>query len=378
MRLLHQRLWRVQKEGSLRAEDLIAVLDPANAAAALGVTLEYVDQIPASERAGFRTAGMLDRQQRRIYVSKEFSLEEQRFTAAHEIGHFALHKQQTLFRDRPLSGTREHSEKRPAVEAEADHFGACLLMPPNLLRRQVELTFRVKTPFVFNDSWAFELARGDADTLLYDEDALLNRAFAMAAARSFNSRHVRALHEQFRVSVSAMAYRLLELGLVGTDAEIQTSPLEHKSRPTYDPLLAPGVREIEESDLDAIFVAPFAQSARRRELLTLFRGFIAFIRQIGIDCEIWIDGSFATRKPDPRDIDVAVFILPRDIGALSYERRMELELLRDRPLMAERYACDVYIEPADDLVRRAYYRELFGEYKGIAKGIPALRITSEL
>ncbi|MPZ45784.1 MAG: hypothetical protein GEV05_20830 [Betaproteobacteria bacterium] len=82
----------------------------------------------------------------------------------------------------------------------------------------------------------------------------------------------------------------------------------------------------------------------------------------------------ATDKPDPDDVDVAVFIYPGQIQRLSLEQLAELDLLNDRPLMAERYACDVYVERANDSTRKDYFLRTFGDHYGTPKGIPVVRI----
>jgi hypothetical protein len=57
----------------------------------------------------------------RIGVNTRHSLVRQRFTIAHELGHFVMHSKH---------GADEHSER------EADVFAATLLMPPDILRKE--------------------------------------------------------------------------------------------------------------------------------------------------------------------------------------------------------------------------------------------------
>jgi Zn-dependent peptidase ImmA (M78 family) len=61
----------------------------------------------------------------RIEVNAHHSLVRQRFTIAHELGHFVMHSEH---------GGDEHSER------EADVFAATLLMPPELLRKEFAAT----------------------------------------------------------------------------------------------------------------------------------------------------------------------------------------------------------------------------------------------
>ena len=103
----------------------------------------------------------------------------QRFTIAHEIGHFLLHRGDSslfideryfaVFRDKKSSQGVDHRER------EANSFAAALLMPSALVRAEIE-------------QHDFDFA---------DEDALNDLA------------------RKFQVSAQSMAYRLSNLGLFG-------------------------------------------------------------------------------------------------------------------------------------------------------------------
>ena len=103
----------------------------------------------------------------------------QRYTIAHELGHYILHvkdlAQQSLFIDRYVAFRADQSSQgNDSQEVEANAFGAALLMPERLVREEIR-------------------ARGfDLD----DED------------------DTAALAKRFRVSTSAMSYRLVNLGLL--------------------------------------------------------------------------------------------------------------------------------------------------------------------
>lgn len=80
-----------------------------------------------------------------IFVNSKDKLARQRFSIAHELGHF-------LLRHHAKEGDHVHVDKGVRVlqrglkasqgvdpiEIEANHFAACLLMPANLLRQTVE------------------------------------------------------------------------------------------------------------------------------------------------------------------------------------------------------------------------------------------------
>ena len=105
--------------------------------------------------------------------------------------------------------------KREPQEREADYFGACFLMPPNMLRRAFETAFECTSPFVFNEANADVLSGGnESEALLYPETDSLVRELTLANARSSGGRHFDSLATKFRVSDYSMAIRLRELKLV--------------------------------------------------------------------------------------------------------------------------------------------------------------------
>lgn len=72
-----------------------------------------------------------------IHVDKDEPAVRQRFTAAHELGHFVLHKH--LVGDRVEDNYLLRSEGLSnAVEAEANRFAASLLMPRDQIQRAME------------------------------------------------------------------------------------------------------------------------------------------------------------------------------------------------------------------------------------------------
>jgi Zn-dependent peptidase ImmA (M78 family) len=214
---LHKQIWYERKElwpnGTPHPIDM---LQPAAAAKVLGLTLEYHEQLGELRRGSLKVelAGVLDRQARRIAVSQRFSIPEMRFTAMHEIGHFILHRQLVIHRDRPIGRMGANQFCRALQELEADYFAACSLMPIKLLKRQFESTFGIIAPLEFDENTVFLLGNGSYDLLLRTREALRARARLVASARHYGIRHFISIAEQFQVSEEAMAIRLEELDLV--------------------------------------------------------------------------------------------------------------------------------------------------------------------
>lgn len=123
-----------------------------------------------------------------IGVNSSHPITRQRFSIAHELGHYHLHKEEQLFIDFSSMMTKQHSMRyRNTVsgqatnreEVEANTFAAALLMPKGMVRREL--------------------------TALLDADPDLSAENATAE-----------LARKFHVSRDAMHYRLLNLGLLVT------------------------------------------------------------------------------------------------------------------------------------------------------------------
>lgn len=113
-----------------------------------------------------------------IGVENSHSNVRQRFTLAHELGHFVLHSQESkVFTDVQLLFKRQsdgYSSREEKMEQEANYFAANILMPENLVKREV-----VKMQYDLHD------------------DANIEKLAVM-----------------FDVSLISMTYRLTNLGII--------------------------------------------------------------------------------------------------------------------------------------------------------------------
>lgn len=154
-----------------------------------------------------------------------------------------------------------------------------------------------------------------------------------------------------------------------------TYRMEHK------PLLPDGFQEIGIWQLDAIFLEPFGENEHRKKLINRLRVYLNEFMAIGIDAEVWIDGSFATEKPEPEDIDIALVLDEKAVENLD-ERRAAIfqELLMERDRVKARYSCDVYFIPKDDNDEKNKWIETYGRdsRKLNTKGIFKLSLTSHV
>ena len=193
---------------------LIGMIEPEMGARVLNILYEEVEvlgKFGSGRDDRFEVAGTLNRQDRIIQVSQRFSPAVRRFTGAHEIGHWVLHPDERMHRDRPIDGSKV---SRNVMEREADYFASCFLMPRKLLWRVCEQTFGIDLPIKIDENIAFWLCRDEPDALLRPAMGSDICERALANAEFFNGKHFNSLAKQFRVSTTAMTIRLKELGIV--------------------------------------------------------------------------------------------------------------------------------------------------------------------
>jgi len=141
---------------------------------------------------------------------------------------------------------------------------------------------------------------------------------------------------------------------------------------SHNPLLAPGIHDIAEGELDNHFLAAFSSSKTRAPLIAGLRSYIAALKQLGVRFELWIDGSFATDKVDPGDIDLVVFGSAADLNVMPTASKQILRGLIDRASVRSSLGCDVLFCVAENQNMRSYWRGWYGfdkdeNPKGIAR-----------
>ena len=195
------------------------VLEPQIAANHLGYEMHFVPDLAlplGDANAATQTAGVLDKNGKRVVVADRFGREVRTFTAAHELGHIALEhddKDHLLNRDMPIAGLEQQTTD--PIEREANFFAGCYLIPPKFLTKVMKDMFG-DAPFRFDHAAASWLNKNDPGALLYAPAGSLVRYRSIAAARSYAGRHFggRSLASLFKVSTTTMAIRLRELDLV--------------------------------------------------------------------------------------------------------------------------------------------------------------------
>jgi hypothetical protein len=187
----------------------------------LGLSFDEPWELGFSNYAGalqVELAGQLDRPNRQISIARKFSAEIRRFTAAHEIGHFILHRERNLFRESPLT---DPAIWRPATrpELEANIFAAELLMPSKILRDLFVRRFPAPIDVCkIDDNDAVMLTNGHLMPSELRAKPLQEIAEIVANASSFVSGDQRTLTDIFGVSRAAMGIQFRDLGLIRRSA----------------------------------------------------------------------------------------------------------------------------------------------------------------
>ena len=129
-------------------------------------------------------------------------------------------------------------------------------------------------------------------------------------------------------------------------------------------LLSPGFSEYKLDEIEKIFVTEFSESQTRENIYSGFLIWLRYLLNICIPNEIWIDGSFATNKINPNDIDLVYFI---EVTEYS-QNATQIEQLRELGLQNN---CDTYIAFSPNSIlpqklnneftnKRNYWRGQFG------------------
>jgi hypothetical protein len=158
-----------------------------------------------------------------------------------------------------------------------------------------------------------------------------------------------------------------------------------KSKNEFPPLLAGGLHEIPIQDLKSLVVDRFPNSNRREGLWANFLIIISRLEQVGIPCDIWVDGSFLTEKIDPDDVDFVVDVridrlinptpeqsqLFDDLSGSVYKSSHDLHsfVMFNAPAIHTEYASSVKLH---DQWKADFGISFVGR---VAKGIAVIKVT---
>lgn len=153
-----------------------------------------------------------------------------------------------------------------------------------------------------------------------------------------------------------------------------------EGKPDFPPLLSAGLHTHTMDELEKVTIAPFGGPGleRRIELFASLKFWVEKLAALNIHAEVWLDGSFMTYCPMPKDVDLVVVAPEVAINALPDDARNTLSQLLDNRFCKLAYNLDVYFVTKEDLHNKAYWRGLFGFCRDeiTPKGIALIKMTT--
>lgn len=126
-------------------------------------------------------------------------------------------------------------------------------------------------------------------------------------------------------------------------------------------------------------VEAFPDSVTRAGLMNDFLLVVGRLQALGVEGEIWLDGSFVTTKASPTDIDFVLFADPDQYDAGDGEMRFAVDGLIDVQADWPPPSCDTWVVFFNGEIRN-YWEKRFGTEptKGSPKGIIVVRLKNEV
>lgn len=151
----------------------------------------------------------------------------------------------------------------------------------------------------------------------------------------------------------------------------------------FPPLWPEGFHSVTLDQIRVRCVQEFDLSTKRKALMDSFAVIIDYLAQVGVTCEVWLDGSFVTAKINPSDIDFIAVVDSRIYDQGTEQLRRALDSLTDGQLWDASMGCDTnvaYFDPpeyASALNVLSYWQRRFG-YSVVnqtPKGILTIKIV---
>ena len=151
-----------------------------------------------------------------------------------------------------------------------------------------------------------------------------------------------------------------------------------RNKLTHPAIIPKGLVEINLSSLKTVFLGKVDTPLRRR-LTSQLNLFIGKLIKLGVHGDLWIDGSFATTAPEPKDVDLVLMTSKEIIRKLTPENFEELNYLSNedgRDYVRQKWQVDFYVAESSNLGARRKYENLFSRNPDDInlKGIPYVKL----
>ena len=124
--------------------------------------------------------------------------------------------------------------------------------------------------------------------------------------------------------------------------------------------LDPGFHDATVDDVEATLVTGFAGSATRPDIFARWVQLRAAVAAVVSLREQWLDGSYATMKLDPGDVDIVIHLEGREVEGLDAVQETTLSALVAGKTTQGVWRCDSYplVEYPDGHPLRALYEDM--------------------
>lgn len=127
---------------------------------------------------------------------------------------------------------------------------------------------------------------------------------------------------------------------------IQRERRRHLYKPDYEPILSAGRHEMTVSEFESRFVHGLGGATRKLIWVLCTDLVVKPLAALDIKCELWLNGSFITKCPEPGDLDGSLMIASEAIDELTQEAVAYLNKLDDSspglPKELDLFLCQVY------------------------------------
>jgi hypothetical protein len=106
-----------------------------------------------------------------------------------------------------------------------------------------------------------------------------------------------------------------------------------------------GIHAATLDDIEEFLVRAFPNSTTRPKIFEGYKRHREALKALGLKVEQFLNGSFASTKSDPGDIDLVCFVDARALDNLTVEQQQEFARLVSGPITKEEYLCDAYYAP---------------------------------
>ncbi len=113
--------------------------------------------------------------------------------------------------------------------------------------------------------------------------------------------------------------------------------------PEYPPLLKPGKHPMTLAQARSLCTNVSLASTTRNPIMAGVEKLIADVQAVGLQGEVWLNGSFVTQKIDPQDADLVFVFDEAVIRAATPDQGQMLQNLTTRNHFKATHRCDAYV-----------------------------------